>query len=241
MTYTKRTRILLAISVIASGLIFQGCREDARESAEATTGMNSNRDAQVDAAIYDGVASMASEARPLIPGLQAPAFSISSADGSLYDFDPQAMARPVIIVFYRGGWCPYCNRQLSELRLVEDEIVELGYEMLFISADRAEILKPSLRDQTLDYTLLSDNEMKVARDFCVAFRVDDATIERYLSGGLDIEAASGRTHRILPIPAVFIIGSDGLIDFMYANTDYRVRIDPELLLAAAQLLRESES
>ena len=232
---------LSTIGLLAVGLSVQACRQPARESTDEAPGMSAVQDGTTEAVLYEGIAETANDARPLIPGLRAPGFSIPSADGSLYNFDPEALLRPVVIVFYRGGWCPYCNRQLSELRLVEEQIMELGYEMLFVSADRVEILKPSLRDQSLEYKLLSDNEMKVARDYGVAFRVDDATVERYLAGGLDIEAASGHTHRILPIPAVFIIRKDGLIDFMYANPNYRVRIDPELLLTAARLSLDSDA
>ena len=209
--------------------LFQACGQGGSGQAPA------EREEDPVDSVYDRVAMTAADARPLIPGHQAPAFSIPQADGSIYTFDPASLDHPVVVLFYRGGWCPFCNRQLSELRMIETDLVNMGFEILFISADREEILKPSLKDQTLDYVLLSDNEMEVARDFGVAFRVDDETVERYLKGGLDIEAASGYTHRILPIPAVFVIGTDGLIDFMYANPNYRVRIDPELLVTAARL------
>lgn len=188
--------------------------------------------------VYKEVASTAEEARPLMPGLMAPAFSVPASEGTLYDFDPSNLQRPVVLIFYRGGWCPWCNRQLSALRTAEQAILDMGYEMLFISADREEILRSSLKADDIKYVLLSDNEMQVARDYGVAFHVDDETVERYLNAGIDLEAASGYAHHILPVPAVFVIGSDGMIKFTYANPDYRVRVHPELLITAARLALE---
>ena len=76
--------------------------------------------------------------------------------------------------------------------------------------------------------------MKAARALGIAFRMDDATLERYKGCGIDLETASGETHHLLPVPSVFIVGKDGLIKFTYVNPDYKVRVAPDVLLAAAR-------
>jgi len=220
MKYIRPLSATLSVVV----LFLVGCSPDAVEDAASD--------------VYDRVASTAEEAHPLMAGMRAPSFEIPMADGSMYSFDADNLDQPVIIIFYRGGWCPWCNRQLASLRSVEEELIDLGYEMLFISADREEMLEPSLKTEDIAYTLLSDNEMDVARDYGLAFQVSQVTLDRYATAGIDLEAASGYDHHILPVPATFVIGLDGMIEFVYANPNYRVRVDPELLVLAASLAIE---
>ncbi len=142
--------------------------------------------------------------------------------------------QPAVVIFYRGGWCPYCNLELGRLQEAEPELRELGYQILAISPDRPAKLAESAETEDLNYTLLSDATMTAAKAFGIAFRVDDATVERYKGFGIDLAASSGQAHQLLPVPAVFLIGADGKIGFAYANPDYRVRMDPSLLLCAAK-------
>jgi peroxiredoxin len=139
-----------------------------------------------------------------------------------------------VLIFYRGGWCPYCNAHLHELKQAEPDLLTLGYDIYFLSADRPELLYSSLKEPDIHYTLLSDARMTAARAYGIAFRVDDATVARYESFGIDLEAASGETHHELPVPAVFILDRKGVIRFAYANPDYKVRLNANDLLAAAR-------
>ncbi len=178
------------------------------------------------------------EVRPLLPGMQAPAFELTNADGSRYRFEQGNQAKPRVITFYRGGWCPYCSAYLGSLRLAEQELDELGFEIVFISADQVDVLKPGLEDKTqsgFHYTLLSDNDLIAARAFGVAFRLDDELFSKYVNDfGHDLEGASGRTHHMLSVPATFVIDRKGVIQFSYVNPDYRVRLHPDVLVAAAR-------
>lgn len=176
----------------------------------------------------------ASDVTPVLIGERAPGFELSTASGELYRFDPDNLKAPAIVVFYRGGWCPYCGAHLMEMRRAEDAVLEMGYELLFISADRVEALGASLEEADLQYTLLSDNDLEAAKAYGVAFRVDPETVARYLEHGIDLEQASGRKHHMLPVPAVFIVGADGEIKFEYVNPNFRVRVDPDLLTVAAR-------
>jgi hypothetical protein len=93
----------------------------------------------------------------------------------------------------------------------EAPLVALGYDLLFLSADRPELLYSSLKEPGLNYRILADARMTAARAYGVAFRVDDVTAARYKGFGIDLEAASGETHHELPVPAVFIVDRSGVI------------------------------
>ena len=178
----------------------------------------------------------ANDVRPLLPGMMAPAFEARTRTGEPFVFDPAALKQPVIIMFYRGGWCPYCNAYLAKLRLVEAELRGLGYDILFLSADKvARVDKTARKEDLYEYTLLSDASMEVAQAFGVAFRVDDKTFRKLRRNGYNLEKRSGYDHHILPVPSAFLVGTDGLIRFQYANPNYKVRLDPQLLLTAARL------
>ncbi|WP_405243527.1 peroxiredoxin-like family protein [Lentisalinibacter salinarum] len=185
------------------------------------------------AAASQQVPDDAADVRPLDVGERAPAFEAPAPDGSVYAFHPDELDRPAILIFYRGGWCPYCNSHLAELRDAVPKLQDAGYEVLFLSADRPSRLRASLEEPDLDYRLLSDASMAIARDWGIAFRVDDETAERYRSLGIDLAAASGYDHQQLPVPSVFLVDGDGFVRFRYVNPDYRERLSAEALLEAA--------
>lgn len=183
------------------------------------------------------IAASADAVRPLPKGAVAPGFVVRRPDGTVYRFEPGARAQPAVLLFYRGGWCPFCNVQLGQLKAAEAALRQRGYEMLFLSSDRPAILRSSLKDdienETAHYTLLSDSDAAAARAFGVAFRVDDATVEQYKGYGLDLESTQGNAQHVLPVPAVFVIDREGRIGFSHYNPDYKVRLSAEELLAAA--------
>jgi peroxiredoxin len=172
--------------------------------------------------------------QPLPVGARAPAFDARTVDGAVRHFSPDGYRRPTILIFYRGGWCPYCNRHLGALKKVEPELLKMDYDLLFVSADRPELLYSSLKEPDVHYTLLSDSKLTAAEACGNAFQVDAAHYQQYSDFGVDLEAASGETHHNLPVPAVFIIDTRGVIRFVHANPDYTTRIAPDELLAAAR-------
>ena len=181
------------------------------------------------------IAASAEQVRPIQPGQAAPAFTVYNVDGSRYDFDPEQLQRPTIIITFRGGWCPYCNLQLQDLRHVVPELKDAGFDVLFLSADRPEILYSSLKDenQDLPYVILSDSKLQASSALGIAFRVPEAQIERMREFGMDLSEASGESHNALPVPAVFIINQSGMITYTYANPDYTVRLSADEVRKAA--------
>jgi peroxiredoxin len=176
----------------------------------------------------------AAAAQPLVVGDHAPAFSVQFADGKPYRFDPKLLSGPQIVIFYRGGWCPYCNMQLSDMRLVEPKLRASGFEIVFLSTDRPQLLYTSPKEKDLKYTLLSDSQMQAAEAFHVAYKLDDATYARQLQYGVNLEKTTGTQKHELPVPSVFIIDKSGMIRFVYSNPDYTVRLGADDLWKAAQ-------
>ena len=186
------------------------------------------------------VATSADEIRPLRPGKDAPRFTVETVDGKPFHFEPRDLERPVILIAYRGGWCPYCNTHLSELRHVLPRIHDLGVDVFFLSGDRPGLLHSSLDPDTkadmsgLDYTILSDAKAGAAIALGIAFSAADETIQRRRDKGQDIDGSSMALQGVLPVPSVFAVDTEGVIRFAYSNADYKVRLPADDLLEVAE-------
>ncbi len=180
------------------------------------------------------LAVSALEVRPLLLGTKAPDSMAKSLDGKAVSLTSILNNKPAILVFYRGGWCPYCNVQLSELRAVNAEAKKLGYQVIAISPDRPEELKRTLEKNTLDYTLISDQSANLMQAFGIGYTVDTATLEKLTGYGIDLEKASGEKHHALPVPSVFIIDAQGSLQFSYVHPDYSIRLPGSVILSAAK-------
>ena len=180
----------------------------------------------------------ASDVQPVLAGMTAPDFMVRDVEGREIRYTAGAQEKPLVLTFYRGGWCPYCNLHLSELRLAEEQLREMGFDIWFISIDKTALLMESLDDPDIGYTIYSDSSLHATRAFGLAFRVDDALVEKYLTFGIDLEETSGESHHVLPAPATYIIGTDGVISFAYINPNYKVRLHPDVLVAAAQAYQD---
>jgi peroxiredoxin len=110
----------------------------------------------------------------------------------------------------------------------------LGFQLIAIAPDRPAKLRETQEKYGIQGRFLSDSQMVAAQGYRVAYQVDDQTLNQLKGYGIDLEDASGEKHHMLPVPAVFIAGTDGVIQFVYANPDYKVRIAPEMLLAVAR-------
>ena len=186
------------------------------------------------------IAESADDVSPLRAGQPAPRFTVRTVGDENFDFDPRELERPAIIITFRGGWCPYCNLHLSELRSVVPEISDMDVDVLFLSGDRPDQLYKSLSDETQDdidglgYTILSDANANAAIALGIAFRAPDRYLEVLPERGNDIEGSSMTRHGVLPVPAVYAIDRTGTIAYAFVNADYKVRLPADDLLAVAE-------
>ena len=145
-------------------------------------------------------------------------------------------SKKLIVVFYRGGWCPYCTRHLSALGMLKDEIDSLGFTLVGITPDRFDSLAVSQLKSESDYEIYSDSKAELIRAFGLAWEIDSATYVNYRDQyKMDLETWSGETHHLLPVPAVYLI-VDGVIQFNYVNPNYKIRLRTETLLAILKSL-----
>jgi len=192
------------------------------------------------------IAATAEQIQPLQAGDPAPRFVVETVDSEPFDFNPDKLENPVLVLTFRGGWCPYCNMYLSEMRHVVPEIRDMGIDVLFLSGDRSELLYESLESQVqeditgLDYTILSDADAQAAIAFGIAFRAPDRATDYVKNKGDGYTASSMERHGILPVPSVFAIGKNGVIAYAYVNADYKVRLPADELLSAAKMIAAAD-
>lgn len=138
---------------------------------------------------------------------------------------------PTVLVFYRGGWCPYCTRQLSGLQAVKLTIDSLGYQTVAVCPDDFTKLDSSLKESGASYQLYSDKKADLIQAFGLGWALDDELFNKYKNKyGLDLEEWSGEKHHVLPVPAVYIIVNNEVV-FNYINPKYSTRLEPETLIA----------
>ena len=178
--------------------------------------------------------------QPILLSLKMPDANVQSLQGKAISLSAVAAGKPMILVFYRGGWCPYCNVQLSDLRLIQKQTDALGYQMVGVSPDTPTELNRTIDKQKLEYTLISDSKANAMRAFGIAYRLDDKTVEKYKEYDIDLERSSGETHHGLPVPSVFIIDAQGIVQFSYVNPDYKARVPSSVVLAAAEAIAKQQ-
>jgi peroxiredoxin len=204
-----------------------GAKAPAAAAAAATS-------ATAMAAIPLGVVLSPKEIKPLKVGDALPRLApLKDAKGELVTLADAVRGKTAVIVFYRGGWCPYCNTHLSDLARIQPQLAAKGIELIGISPDKPEELAKTATKDNLPYTLLSDSDKKAAVAFGLAFAVDEATLVRYKGFGIDLAAASGNPDAVLPVPSVFVVDAEGKLTFAYTNPEYKVRLSGEEVLKAA--------
>jgi len=169
---------------------------------------------------------------PRLPGTLAPRFELTGITGNRVRIDPSKLKRPLVITFFRGGWCPYCLTQFSQLREIEQQMADLGADIWFVSPDKPELLSFGDPGADANYQIFSDTNLSAAKQFGIAYEVEPQVLKKYFSGGALLKEYSGENESLLPVPASFVINPDGIISFQYANPDHTQRINPALLLAA---------
>lgn len=174
----------------------------------------------------------ATDVSPLLIGEKAPHAFLTDVSGKGDSLSSILSYKPTVLIFYRGGWCPYCNLHLAELQGIEKDILKLGYQIVAISPDSPENLAGSMDKHKLNYKLLSDANMKVAQAFGIAYGVPEASKER-LRG-----ESGGSNPGLLPVPSVFVLNQQGEILFEYINPDYKKRLNGNLLLAVLKELKQ---
>ena len=176
----------------------------------------------------------AEDIAPLLPGELFPAEEVVGIDGQTTTITQVVKDEPAVVLFYRGGWCPYCNHHLAEVGELEEEIISAGFQIIAISPDRAEELQKTIDKNELKYRLFSDGDGALARAAGIAFRAPERYKNRLA------EVSNQQNTGFLPVPAVFVLDKSGEILFEYVNPNYRQRMNGQMLLAVLRTLELEE-
>jgi len=197
--------------------------------------------------VFSSTASLASELaqseteiRPILLGSPLPDAPILMINGKPGTMKSVVHGAPAVVVFYRGGWCPYCNLQLSELQKIQNDLKTLGYQIIAVSPDLPEELNQTLEKDSLQYTLISDGNANAMKAFGIGYRVDDKMFKQYREWGIYLDKRSGSEEHALPVPGVFIVDAQGIIQFSYVHPDYKIRTPARVVLEAARAIAEQK-
>ncbi|SFI40953.1 peroxiredoxin-like family protein [Halpernia frigidisoli] len=173
----------------------------------------------------------ANEVKPLLIGQKLADATLQNINGKDVNLQSLISQKPSVVVFYRGGWCPYCNAQLSGLAQIEKEVTDLGYQIIAISPENFQNIPDVAKKDKVSYTLLSDKGAELIQKTGIAFKMPE-NYETMLSSKV-----KGGLTPILPVASVFFLNKSGEITFEYINPDYKHRLSGEMLLAVLKTLK----
>ena len=156
-------------------------------------------------------------------GDMAPDFSAKDQDGKTISLYKALQNGPVVMLFYRGQWCPYCNKQMSRFSDSLSMLTAKGASVLAITPETAENVKKTIEKTKSIFPVVEDQGLAIMKMYKVNFAVDEKTVLKYKGYGIDFNIANGGNGANLPVPATYIIGTDGKIRYAFFNTDYRKR------------------
>ena len=129
----------------------------------------------------------------------------------------------MVLVFYRGHWCPYCNRQLKRLEDSLYLIKEKGATLVAVTPEKPENISLTVEKTKAEYHILHDEGLKIMKAYEVDFEVQENTIKRYRNTGIDLEKINGKDWKFLPVPAVYVIDKEANITYRFFESDYKKR------------------
>ena len=156
-------------------------------------------------------------------GDKAPMFSAKNQDGKEMDLKQLLKKGDVVMLFYRGQWCPYCNQQLKKVNDSLQMITSKGATVLAITPETAENIAKTIEKTKAGFSIIEDMNLAIMKQYKVNFAVDDNTIVKYKNYGIDFDKANGSNSANLPVPATYIIGTNGLIKYAFFDVDYKKR------------------
>ena len=170
---------------------------------------------------------------PLDKGKPAPSALIATSDGKEVELSSVVANQPTILIFYRGGWCPFCNRHLAALGEIYVDLRKLGFQIVAVSPDNFEAMTATIEKQHLLYKLYSDRALRLSSLYGVAYRISAETSLAYKGNGIELPPVPDSKDSWLPVPTAFVINRAGQITFVYFNPDPSIRISGEEILKAA--------
>ncbi len=169
------------------------------------------------------VIAQSTEPKGLKVGDAAPLFTATDNNGKSFSLESALKKGDVVLMFYRGQWCPFCNKQMSQMNDSLSLITGKGATVVAISPEIQENVVKTIEKTKASFPVISDVQMKIMKDYQVNFAVPQTTIDRYKNFGIDFNVVNGGNGANLPVPATYVIGKNGKIKYVFFNPDYRKR------------------
>jgi peroxiredoxin len=154
----------------------------------------------------------------------APLFTAKDQSGKTVNLKSLLKKGPVVMMFYRGEWCPFCNKQLTEMQDSLMMVTSKGATVVAITPEKPENILKTIEKTKASFPVLFDDGLKIMKDYKVAFAVAPTMIEKYKEYGIDFSVVNGDNGANLPVPAVYIISKEGKIIYRYFDENYRKRL-----------------
>lgn len=186
--------------------------------------------------------------KPLKKGDTMPMFTLDAASMSgekgetadTYDLAELLKDGPVVVTFYRGSWCPYCRGELSAIQDRLDKISETGAKVLAISPEQPQIIADLVEQKHFGFLFGADHDNTLAKRLALAFTLDKDTVEKYKKYGIDLPESNDTETWELPIPATYVVDTDGTIEYAFVDDDYTKRADYDEVLKVLYELRQDD-
>ena len=162
----------------------------------------------------------------------APEFKAKDQTGKEISLRELKKKGNVVLVFYRGNWCPYCNKYLRKLQDSLQLITQRKAQLVAITSEASDGIDSTIKKTGAKFSILYDQGMRIAQNYRVAYLVDEATARRYKTAGIDLLSINHQQEPSLPVPAVYIVNKEGSIIFRYFENDYKKRLPVRDILKA---------
>lgn len=166
----------------------------------------------------------------LTAGAEMPSFSLKDSTGKTADSRDLLKEGNLVVVFYRGSWCPFCNTYLRGLQKRLTDITAAGGKLVAISVENPDASMTVAKKNEVQFTVLSDPNLDLARKFGIVYQLPDETAAKYASRGLDLAKHNEMAKPELPLAATYIINRQGKITYAFLETDYKKRAEPDAII-----------
>lgn len=182
-------------------------------------------------ALFIAVISTANAQKGLSAGAIAPTFSGVDQNGKKISLQTLLKEhQSVVLFFYRGQWCPYCNKHIKELQDSLQLLTAKGAYVIGVTPETSENISRTIKKTKTGFSIIQDKDDEIMKAYGVNFMMDKATFSKYKGYGIDLEANNGNTRHTLPVPATYIIDRSGKIRFVHFDPDYKKRASIGMLL-----------
>ena len=171
-------------------------------------------------------------------GTQVPNFSSITHDGASVTLNDLLVNGKLMVVFYRGGWCPYCNTQIRELTEAWPEFKKRGITPVLISVDKTDGAALAQRTYEIPFPVLSDSDLAAHEALNVILELDEKTYQQYKAYGIDVEQWSGKKHHKIAVAAIYMLDKEGVVQWAHASQSYQIRPSPEQLINVVDRLSQ---